>query len=264
MDLSLELNVLDLENKIEASIVIWKRKMNQKDSQSSWSSATSMEKREQFEERAETILILLKQRFPGLPQSSLEISKIESNKRIWNYGNFMSVQIVIHPIGTLAISAITAIVKTSVVCGPHLQTSAEEEVDQTSAVCRKKTNLISNNRCNQVLFSSNNKPLPELKSSMESRRRRWRSIDCSNEEGGRRRPEGGVRDETVAKSYGDVSKGNVEVGSSGDFGAGGGPSEVRSETFAGNVFPPADLEPCLPVRRQQNMTKKLIGKLMPA
>ncbi|KAK1420777.1 hypothetical protein QVD17_22632 [Tagetes erecta] len=29
----------------------------------------------------------------------------------------------------------------SAVCGPHLQTSAEEEVDQTSAVCKKKTVL---------------------------------------------------------------------------------------------------------------------------
>ncbi|MFS7985445.1 hypothetical protein Hanom_Chr11g00998451 [Helianthus anomalus] len=29
--------------------------------------------------------------------------------------------------------------KTSAVCGPHLQTSAAEEVDQTSAVCKKKT-----------------------------------------------------------------------------------------------------------------------------
>ncbi|KAL4588665.1 hypothetical protein LXL04_001557 [Taraxacum kok-saghyz] len=29
--------------------------------------------------------------------------------------------------------------KTSAVCGPHLQTSATEEVDQTSAVCNKKT-----------------------------------------------------------------------------------------------------------------------------
>ncbi|KAL4558214.1 hypothetical protein LXL04_036412 [Taraxacum kok-saghyz] len=31
-------------------------------------------------------------------------------------------------------------VKTSAVCGPHLQPSAAEEVDQTSAVCKKKTN----------------------------------------------------------------------------------------------------------------------------
>ncbi|KAL4565960.1 hypothetical protein LXL04_030067 [Taraxacum kok-saghyz] len=29
--------------------------------------------------------------------------------------------------------------KTSAVCGPHLQSSAEEEVAQTSAVCNKKT-----------------------------------------------------------------------------------------------------------------------------
>ncbi|KAI3711622.1 hypothetical protein L1987_70161 [Smallanthus sonchifolius] len=82
MDLSTEINVLDLKNKIEASIVIWKRKMHQKDSKSSWSSAISMEKRELFEDRAETILLLLKQQFPGLPQSSLEICKIESNKDV--------------------------------------------------------------------------------------------------------------------------------------------------------------------------------------
>ncbi|MFS8026818.1 hypothetical protein Hanom_Chr16g01491201 [Helianthus anomalus] len=29
--------------------------------------------------------------------------------------------------------------KRSAVCGPHLHTSAREEVDQTSAVCMKKT-----------------------------------------------------------------------------------------------------------------------------
>ncbi|KAJ0698606.1 putative PRONE domain, Rop guanine nucleotide exchange factor [Helianthus annuus] len=81
MDLSTELTVLDLKNKIEASIVIWKRKMNQKDTKSAWSSSIiSSEKRELFEDRAETILLLLKQQFPGLPQSTLEISKIESNK----------------------------------------------------------------------------------------------------------------------------------------------------------------------------------------
>ena len=79
-DLSSEHKVLDLKNKIEASIVIWKRKMVQKDAKSGWGSAVSLEKRELFEERAETILLLLKQRFPGLPQSSLDISKIQFNK----------------------------------------------------------------------------------------------------------------------------------------------------------------------------------------
>ncbi|KAI3701461.1 hypothetical protein L6452_26553 [Arctium lappa] len=81
IDLSSEHKILDLKNKMEASIVIWKRKMHQKESRS-WGSSVKMERRELFEERAETILILLKQRFPGLPQSSLDICKIESNKDV--------------------------------------------------------------------------------------------------------------------------------------------------------------------------------------
>lgn len=80
IDLSTEHSVLDLKNRIEASIVIWKRKMHHKDGKSSWGSAVSLEKRELFEERAETILRLLKQRFPGISQSSLDISKIQFNK----------------------------------------------------------------------------------------------------------------------------------------------------------------------------------------
>ncbi|KAL4572211.1 hypothetical protein LXL04_018981 [Taraxacum kok-saghyz] len=82
IDTSSDQNIMDLKNRMEASIVIWKRKMNQKDLKSSWSSSISTEKRELFEERAETILLLLKQRFPGLPQSSLHISKIEYNRDI--------------------------------------------------------------------------------------------------------------------------------------------------------------------------------------
>lgn len=80
MDLSTEHSVLDLKNKIEASVVIWKRKMNHKDGKSSWSSGVSLEKRELLEERAETILLLLKHRFPGSPQSALDISKIQYNR----------------------------------------------------------------------------------------------------------------------------------------------------------------------------------------
>ncbi|KAI9107913.1 hypothetical protein K1719_021249 [Acacia pycnantha] len=82
MDLSSEHKILDLKNRIEASIEIWKRKMNHKDGKSGWGSAVSLEKRELFEERAETILLFLKQRFPGLPQSSLDISKIQFNRDV--------------------------------------------------------------------------------------------------------------------------------------------------------------------------------------
>ncbi|XP_078431715.1 rho guanine nucleotide exchange factor 8-like [Wolffia australiana] len=82
VDLSTEHVVLDLKNRIEASIVIWKRKMNNKDGRSSWGSAVSLEKRELFEERAQTILLMLKHKFPGTPQSALDISKIQYNKDV--------------------------------------------------------------------------------------------------------------------------------------------------------------------------------------
>ncbi|CAN1331144.1 Rho guanine nucleotide exchange factor 8 [Linum perenne] len=82
MDLSTEHKVLELKNRIEASIVIWKRKMIQKDGKAAWGSAVSIEKRELFEDRAETILLILKQHFPGLPQSSLDISKISNNRDV--------------------------------------------------------------------------------------------------------------------------------------------------------------------------------------
>ncbi|KAJ0971811.1 hypothetical protein J5N97_019770 [Dioscorea zingiberensis] len=82
LDFSSEHKILDLKNRIEASVVIWKRKMHNKDVKSPWGSAVSIEKREQFEERAETILLILKHRFPGIPQSSLDISKIQENKDV--------------------------------------------------------------------------------------------------------------------------------------------------------------------------------------
>ncbi|GER52422.1 Rop guanine nucleotide exchange factor [Striga asiatica] len=82
VDLSSEHKILDLKNKIEASVVIWKRKMNMKDNKSAWGSAVSLEKREIFEDRAETILLILKHRFPGLPQSDLDITKIQCNRDV--------------------------------------------------------------------------------------------------------------------------------------------------------------------------------------
>ncbi|XP_055830005.1 rop guanine nucleotide exchange factor 12-like [Solanum dulcamara] len=82
MDMSSEHKILDLKDRIEASVVIWKRKMNAKDGKSSWGSSISFEKREMFEERAEVILLILKQQFPGIPQSTLDISKIQYNKDV--------------------------------------------------------------------------------------------------------------------------------------------------------------------------------------
>ncbi|CAA7410107.1 unnamed protein product [Spirodela intermedia] len=88
-DLSTDHRVLDLKNRIEASVIIWKRKMNSKEGKpSSWSIAVSMEKRELFEERAETLLLLLKQRFPGIPQDVGQ-SVLESYSRILESLAFM-------------------------------------------------------------------------------------------------------------------------------------------------------------------------------
>ncbi|CAN4100237.1 unnamed protein product [Withania somnifera] len=82
MDMSSEHKILDLKDRIEASVVIWKRKMHAKDGRSSWGSSISFEKREIFEERAEVVLLILKQHFPGIPQSNLDISKIQYNRDV--------------------------------------------------------------------------------------------------------------------------------------------------------------------------------------
>ncbi|KAK4791407.1 hypothetical protein SAY86_031820 [Trapa natans] len=83
MDLSSEHKIVDFKDRIEASIVIWRRKMTSNNSSKShWGSAVSSEKRELFEERANTLLLILKHRFPGTPQSSLDISKIQYNRDV--------------------------------------------------------------------------------------------------------------------------------------------------------------------------------------
>ncbi|KAM0930952.1 hypothetical protein ACQ4PT_000652 [Festuca glaucescens] len=78
VDLSTEHKIVDLKDKIEASVVIWQRKLCNK---LYWGPG-SLEKREQFEERAETVLLILKHKFPGTAQSSLDISKIQYNKDV--------------------------------------------------------------------------------------------------------------------------------------------------------------------------------------
>ncbi|KAK8453359.1 hypothetical protein SEVIR_5G271000v4 [Setaria viridis] len=79
VDLSTEHKIVDLKDQIEASVVIWQRKICNK---LSWGSGVSLEKREEFEERAQTTLLILKHKFPGIPQSTLDISKIQHNKDV--------------------------------------------------------------------------------------------------------------------------------------------------------------------------------------
>ncbi|KAF8046559.1 hypothetical protein N665_3623s0003 [Sinapis alba] len=98
LDLSSEHIALDIANRVEASIYVWRRRVqtklgvNNNNTSSSTTPKLSWEmvkdlmaagdKRGLLVERSETLLRCLKQRFPSLTQTSLDITKIQSNKDI--------------------------------------------------------------------------------------------------------------------------------------------------------------------------------------
>lgn len=95
LDLSTEYQALEVANRVEASVYVWRRRVPVKlasglgrtaSARSSWGMVKDMmmdtEKRELLAERAEGLLICLKQRFPALTQTSLDMSKIQYNKDV--------------------------------------------------------------------------------------------------------------------------------------------------------------------------------------
>ncbi|XP_027348869.1 rop guanine nucleotide exchange factor 7-like [Abrus precatorius] len=94
LDLSSEHQAIEIANRAEASMYIWRKKTNSKpvsvsarsSSRSSWEMVKDLmvdaDKRELLAERAESLLLSLKQRFPGLPQTALDMSKIQYNKDV--------------------------------------------------------------------------------------------------------------------------------------------------------------------------------------
>ncbi|XP_054784433.1 rop guanine nucleotide exchange factor 7-like [Prosopis cineraria] len=94
LDVSSEHQAMDIANRVEASINIWHKRANSKpvngtarySTKTSWEMVKDLmvdgDKWELFAERAESIIISLRQRFPGLPQSNLDISKIQDNKDV--------------------------------------------------------------------------------------------------------------------------------------------------------------------------------------
>ncbi|KAL0338255.1 UNVERIFIED_CONTAM: Rop guanine nucleotide exchange factor 7 [Sesamum angustifolium] len=94
LDLSSEHHALEIANRVEATIYVWRRKTNSKplhnthrsSSKSSWEMVKDLvsdtDKRELLADRAESLLLCLKQRFPGLPQTTLDMSKIQCNKDV--------------------------------------------------------------------------------------------------------------------------------------------------------------------------------------
>jgi hypothetical protein len=96
LDLSSEHHTLDIANRIEATMHVWKQKLNSKhthngkvakpNSKSSWGKMKDfvgdVERRELLAERAESLLLALKHRFPGLSQTILDMNKIQDNKDV--------------------------------------------------------------------------------------------------------------------------------------------------------------------------------------
>ena len=91
LDLSSEYTTLEIANRIEASVHIWKQKYLKRHSvrakvgKSSWGGKVKgfvgdIEKSKFLAQRAETLLQNLRLRFPGRPQTSLDMSKIQYNK----------------------------------------------------------------------------------------------------------------------------------------------------------------------------------------
>lgn len=94
LDISSEHVALEIANRVEAAIYVWRRRAhsrpspnpNRSTTKSSWEIVKDFmvdgDKRELLADRAENILVSLKQRFPGLSQTTLDTSKIQCNKDV--------------------------------------------------------------------------------------------------------------------------------------------------------------------------------------
>ncbi|KAJ4719927.1 putative Rop guanine nucleotide exchange factor [Melia azedarach] len=94
LDLSSDHVALEIANRVEAAIYVWRRRAHSKPpvnpsrstSKSSWGMVKDLmldgDKREMLAERAESLLLCLKQRFPSLTQTTLDTSKIQCNEDV--------------------------------------------------------------------------------------------------------------------------------------------------------------------------------------
>ncbi|KAB2091850.1 hypothetical protein ES319_A03G223000v1 [Gossypium barbadense] len=93
LDLSTEHQTLEIANRIEAAVHVWKQKDQRKHTNHtkgkrlSWGGkvkglVSDSEKNNFLSQRAETLLHSLRVRFPGLPQTALDMNKIQYNKDV--------------------------------------------------------------------------------------------------------------------------------------------------------------------------------------
>ncbi|KAL1362312.1 hypothetical protein HN51_010579 [Arachis hypogaea] len=94
LDLSSEHHTLDVANRIEAAVHVWrlkdhKKHLNTVKARRSWGGKVKGlvadgggDKNHSLAQRADTLLQSLKHRFPGLPQTALDMAKIQYNKDV--------------------------------------------------------------------------------------------------------------------------------------------------------------------------------------
>lgn len=95
LDFTDEHNILDVANRLETAVLVWRRRGPTKNIQlspndtkfnpkTSWGRmkdlVSDMERRELFALRAESLLVQLKQRVPGMAQTLLDTNKIQFNR----------------------------------------------------------------------------------------------------------------------------------------------------------------------------------------
>mgnify|MGYP004708757839 CR=1 FL=1 len=91
LDLSSEHHTLEVANRIEAAVHVWtlknrkKHPKHQKPKRKSWGGkvkglVADADKNQFLAQRAEILLHSLRLRFPGLPQTALDMNKIQYNK----------------------------------------------------------------------------------------------------------------------------------------------------------------------------------------
>ncbi|KAJ0967157.1 hypothetical protein J5N97_024074 [Dioscorea zingiberensis] len=86
LDVTSEHDALEIADRVEASMYVWRRKASMNNSKSSWDMVKDLmndgDKNEMLASRAETILLCLKQRYPGLSQTTLDTCKIQYNEDV--------------------------------------------------------------------------------------------------------------------------------------------------------------------------------------
>ncbi|KAL6642735.1 hypothetical protein ACP70R_020916 [Stipagrostis hirtigluma subsp. patula] len=87
LDISSEHDALAMADRVEAAMYVWRRKASASHSRARWSKVKELvadddDKNVALASRAESLLLCLKQRFPGLSQTTLDTSKIQYNKDV--------------------------------------------------------------------------------------------------------------------------------------------------------------------------------------